>query len=107
MRVHSGLLIRDYTSGRETNSSLAVITVPPGIQHDETYSERSDKYYYVLSGSIQFTLERDEFDLVAGDFCQVHRGQHFHYKNRAMESAIIILFHTPSFELEAEVFVEG
>jgi len=46
-----GLGIRDYTAGQQLSSSFALISVPPGAAHPEAVSLRSDKYYFVVSGS--------------------------------------------------------
>ena len=100
-----GLEIYDYTAGAETGSSFAVIEAPPGVRHAEAWSKRSDKYYYVVAGQVQFALDGAEFVLACGDFCLVRQGQRFWYENRAQEAATLILVHTPSFDLEAEVFV--
>ena len=40
-----GLEIMDYTAGQENGSSLAEITVPVGVSHRLSWSNRSDKYY--------------------------------------------------------------
>ena len=101
-----GLQIIDYTSGRDMTSSLAEITVPPGIKHKKAYSKRSDKYYYIVSGHIQFTVEGELHGLYQGDVCVILKGQKFSYKNDTGEPAKLILVHTPSFNLEFEVFEE-
>lgn len=101
-----GLLIYDYTAGHDTSSSLAVIQVPPGVRHAESWSRRSDKYYCVTAGQIRFTLNGAEYDLAAGDFCLVRQGEHFWYENQTEELATLILVHTPSFELASEVFIQ-
>lgn len=101
-----GLQIFDYTNGNETSSSLAVIQVPPGIQHRKAWSKRSDKYYYLMDGQIRFTLDEEDYDLVKGDCCLVKQGQRFRYENLASEVATFILIHTPSFDLASEVFLE-
>jgi mannose-6-phosphate isomerase-like protein (cupin superfamily) len=54
-----------------------VIQIPPNSQHSESWSTRSDKYYYIINGEIQFILEEKEFKLSKGDFCIVEKGQHF------------------------------
>ena len=43
-----GLEIVDYTAGQEHSSSLAEIAVPAGVRHRLSWSNRSDKYYYVV-----------------------------------------------------------
>jgi mannose-6-phosphate isomerase-like protein (cupin superfamily) len=101
-----GLRIRDYTAGIGSSSSFAVIAVPPGASHAVSWSKRSDKYYYVVSGSIDFTYCGQPHALHAGDFCLVSQGERFSYRNTSGEPATICLFHTPSFDLDAEVFEE-
>jgi mannose-6-phosphate isomerase-like protein (cupin superfamily) len=83
-----------------------MIQVAPGTRHPEAWSKRSDKYYYVVAGQIRFTLDGDEYDLKAGDFCLVRQGQHFWYQNKTSEPSILLLVHTPGFDLESEVLVE-
>ena len=99
-----GLQIIDYTSGRDTSSSIAEITISSGIKHRKAYSKRSDKYYYMVSGHIQFDVEGESYDLFPGDVCVILKDQKFSYKNDSGEPAKLILVHTPSFDLESEVF---
>ncbi|MDE2889344.1 MAG: cupin domain-containing protein [Gemmatimonadota bacterium] len=99
-----GLEIRDYTPGLDHSSSLAIIGVPPGVQHRNARSTRSDKYYYVIEGKIRFTLGSDEYHLEEGDFCLVQKGVLFGYRNDTEARAILSLVHTPGFDLSAEVF---
>ena len=99
-----GLAIYDYTPAGGKSSSLALIEVPAGAVHAKAWSRRSDKYYLVTRGSISFTLDGADFTLEAGDFCLVEQGQRFAYRNATPEPATLVLVHTPSFELDAEVF---
>lgn len=99
-----GLKIIDYTAGRDTSSSFAEITVPAGISHKLSWSNRSDKYYYVAQGSVVFTVNGKSSNLLAGDFCIVPKGIRFRYSNTGSEDAKLILVHTPSFRLECEAF---
>ncbi len=101
-----GLRIFDYTAGRELGSSLAVIEVPAGARHPAAWSKRSDKYYLVSAGSIAFVLDGVQNELATGDFCLVRRGSRFSYSNPTATPARLVLVHTPSFDLESEVFVE-
>ena len=100
-----GLQIFDYTADAKRGSSLAVIDVPPGATHAEAWSRRSDKYYLVLAGQIEFSLQDERCDLGAGDFCWVEQGARFSYANRGSSHAQLVLVHTPSFDLTSEVFV--
>ncbi len=99
-----GLSIFDYTASVETDSSIAVVEVPAEATHPRSWSRRSGKYYLVISGRIQFVLEGDEFSLASGDFCFVEQGKHFSYKNDGSSLATLMLVHTPSFDIESEVF---
>ena len=101
----AGLQIFDYTADAKHGSSLAVIDVPPGATHAEAWSRRSDKYYLVVAGRLDITLQGERFELGAGDFCLVAQGARFSYANRDASPAQLVLVHTPSFELESEVFV--
>ena len=100
----AGLRIFDYTAGHDLSSSLAIIDVPPGAQHAEAWSKRSDKYYLVIAGTIRFMLEGVQTELSTGDFCLVPQGRRFSYANPGTALARLVLVHTPSFDLGAEVF---
>lgn len=100
----SGLKIYDFTDGLELKSSFAVIQIPPNSQHAESWSTRSDKYYYNINGEIQFILDGKEFKLSEGDFLVVLKGQRFSYKNIQKNIANLILIHTPSFDINFEKF---
>jgi mannose-6-phosphate isomerase-like protein (cupin superfamily) len=101
-----GLEIRDYTAGMEVSSSVAEIAVPAGASHRRAWSRRSDKYYYMLKGSLSFTLGAETLDLAVGDCCVVRTGERFSYRNPTSERAKVLLVHTPSFDLAEEVFEE-
>ena len=101
-----GLRIYDYTQGLDLGSSLAVIDVPPGGRHSRSWSRRSDKYYLVLEGDLRFVIDERPYDLHARDFCWVGKGQRFSYENPSSDPARLLLVHTPSFDLESEVFEE-
>jgi mannose-6-phosphate isomerase-like protein (cupin superfamily) len=100
------LKIIDYTAGQENSSSLAEITVPIDVKHKLSRSNRSDKYYYVVQGNVNFTLDKESNDLSPGDVCIIPKGKRFSYTNIGSIEAILILVHTPSFKLECEVFEE-
>ena len=82
-----GLQILDYTAKLDSRSSFAVITIPSGTAHTESWSKRSDKYYYVVTGRVEFRLDGQQQVLSAGDFCVVPQGQHFSYLNRELEGS--------------------
>jgi mannose-6-phosphate isomerase-like protein (cupin superfamily) len=100
------LKIIDYTAGQDISSSFAEITVPADVSHKLSWSNRSDKYYYVVQGNVCFTINEKTDYLSTGDFCIVFKGERFSYKNTGSKEAVLILVHTPSFKLECEVFEE-
>jgi mannose-6-phosphate isomerase-like protein (cupin superfamily) len=102
-----GLRIFDYTAGQPHGSSVALIEAPAGARHAEAFSRRSDKYYLVTEGTIRFVLDGVESMMSAGDFCFVEKGRRFRYDNPTSAPASLVLVHTPAFDLESEVFVEG
>ena len=99
-----GLEIRDYTAGADVSSSVAEIIVPAGARHRRAWSKRADKYYYMLEGSLSFTLGAETLDLAVGDCCIIRKGERFSYRNPTSEPAKVLLVHTPSFDLAEEVF---
>ena len=100
-----GLVVHDFTQGQNTSSSFAIIDVPPGALHRRAFSKRSDKYYYVVSGQIAFTIDDVEHVVNAGDFCLIAQGRRFSYRNLTALPAVLALVHTPRFDLQFEVFV--
>lgn len=104
-KAWEGLEVVDYTKGESFNSSLAVVTVPPGGRHPEAWSARSEKFYLVVHGSVTFFVERESQQLGVGDLCIVRKGQTFSYINDTSEPARLILIHTPMFDLADEHFV--
>jgi mannose-6-phosphate isomerase-like protein (cupin superfamily) len=99
-----GLHILDYTADQDISSSIAEIVVPIGTHHRLSWSNRSDKYYYVVRGKLSFTVNDEIRDLSSGDVCIVPKGKRFQYKNIGSGEAVLILVHTPNFKLECEEF---
>lgn len=98
------LKIIDYTAEQDNSASFAEITVPIGVSHKLSWSSRSDKYYYVAQGNVNFTINEESNNLSPGDVCIILKGKRFSYTNIGSDEAILILVHTPSFKLECEVF---
>lgn len=59
----NGLEIFDYTAKPNEKSSFAVIKVKPDISHQLSWSTRSDKYYYILNGSLEFYIDDKNISL--------------------------------------------
>ncbi len=99
-----GLKIADYTANLDENSSFAIISVFPKISHKLSWSKRSDKYYYIISGKINFIINGEEYAVSRGDLCLIKKGDKFKYRNDSQEIVKMILVHTPNFKLDQEVF---
>jgi len=96
--------IIDYTTGLETESSIAEVTIPSGINHKISWSTWSDKYYYIVQGIVDFTIGEEQNQLSSGDVCIIPKGVRFNYSNNGPGDAKLILVHTPGFKLEFEIF---
>jgi len=99
-----GLNILDYTSGCNESSSFATIIVSQNVSHKVSWSKRSDKYYYVIKGEINFSIDAKSSILKQGDFCIIKKGSKFSYQNTSEKEVILVLVHTPSFDLNEEEF---
>ncbi|MBY8982584.1 MAG: cupin domain-containing protein [Candidatus Lokiarchaeota archaeon] len=102
----NGLKIYDYTSEKNLSSSLAYIIVPPGKSHRKTLSNRSDKFYFIISGKIHFIVNEKEFILSERDCCIIQKGETFFYRNKTNKNVKLLLIHTPCFKLDSEVFLD-
>lgn len=100
----AGLRVLDYTADKELSSSVALITIPPGVGHPEALSERSDKYYLVIEGTVEFSLDGEAQSVGGRDLIIIRSGQRFSYTNPTKRPAILVLVHTPPFDLQAERF---
>lgn len=100
----NGLEILDYTSDYNEKSSFAIIKVNPNVNHQLSWSKRSDKYYYIINGKIDFLINGENVTLNEGDFCIIKKGDKFKYKNSTNTIVTLVLVHTPNFILEEEVY---
>jgi mannose-6-phosphate isomerase-like protein (cupin superfamily) len=101
-----GLVILDYTAGGSHCSSVAEVRVAAGTGHKQSFSRRSTKYYFVLDGTLHLTVDGKTYELARGDLAIVPVGTVFSYSNKTGTEARLLLVHTPSFELDQEVFPE-
>ena len=101
-----GLAISDHTATFELSSSVATIDVPPGVNHPRAWSDRSDKYYTVMDGQVQFDVNGESSELGPADVCIVRRGERFEYANKTSRTARLTLVHTPPFDPGAEHLAE-
>jgi len=98
------LRILDYTAKCNERSSFAIIKVPPNIGHQLSWSKRSDKFFYIVEGKIDFFINNNNYTLDKGDFCIIKKGDKFKYKNNTNKVVSLVLIHTPNFDLNEEVF---
>jgi len=100
------LQIWAYRSERQQGASIALVQAKPGAVHSRARSTRSDKYYYVLNGLVEFQVGQIAYWLTQGDLLIIPKGEWFSYRNSGPEMATLLLVHTPPFQLEAEEFAE-
>jgi len=105
--VFDGLQIFDYTDGLDGKSTLAGIVIPVDAKHKTSWSERSDKYYYMIQGKMRFTVDDKVQELGPGDVCIIAQGSRFRYENAGEAEARMIVMHTPGFQMESERFEES
>ncbi len=98
------LQIWDYKPGSELSASVALVQARPGAAHGRVRSGRSDKYYYVLNGLVEFEVGRISFWLTQGDLLCIPKGEWFDYRNSGSDVATLLLFHTPPYRLADEQF---
>mgnify|MGYP005838678467 CR=1 FL=1 len=98
------LQIWDYKPECEQSASVALVQLKPGASHGRARSTRSDKYYYVLGGLVEFEVDEIVYWLAQGDMLIVPRGEWFDYRNGSAETASLLLVHIPPFRLEQEEF---
>jgi len=101
-----GLWISDYTSGKNSNSSIALIDVPADASHPLAYSRRSDKYYFVVTGRVSFTVDNSTDELGPSDLLVLPAGTRFAYRAIG-DAAQLLLVHTPAFDPDAEVILDA
>ncbi len=101
-----GLLIKDLTAGTTLSASLAQIEVPPGAVHARAKSTKSGKYYFCTHGSVAFTGEGQQVQLVASNLLAIPANEWFEYTNETSDAARLLLVHVPPFDPDAEVFAD-
>jgi mannose-6-phosphate isomerase-like protein (cupin superfamily) len=99
-----GLLISDFTSNQNTQSSFAKIKILSGTKHKISWSEVSEKIYYVLKGQLHFMIDNKDYVLNEGDLCIVPVNSKFAYMNKTDSPVETILIHSPKFDIGNEVF---
>jgi len=96
--------ICDFTSEFESSSSFHSVHVPPGVVHGAAHSEKSDKYYYIVSGTLDFKVGGASQIVSDGDLIFIKRGIELNYKNVSDDDVILTVVNTPKMEIENEVF---
>ena len=96
------LRIRDYWPEREYSASVALVEVDQGAAHPQALSHRSDKYYFVVAGGVEFTVDGETSTLSPGDAVYIPRETSFSYRNTGKSITELLLVHVPHFEFEEE-----
>ena len=95
-----------YTAELDGSSSMAITKVPPGASHRKVRSSRSDKYYYMVKGELEFVVDGETQTMMEGDACIVPVGQTFKYKNASDDESSVLVVQTPGYDPNAETYLE-
>lgn len=99
-----GLSITDFTSNQDTRASFAKIEISSESRHKISWSKKSEKLYYVLTGQLHFMIDNNEYILNSGDLCIVPVKSKFAYMNKSNSTVELLLIHSPKFNIDNEVF---
>lgn len=100
------LCVRDYWQGESLSASVALIEVDSGAAHPRALSHLSDKYYFVVTGHVEFTVGTTQGLLGPGDTAHIPKETPFSYRNMMASSAELLLVHVPPFDADEEEFLE-
>jgi putative monooxygenase len=75
-----------------TDGFMGTITLGPGEYLAEHYNPYSDKFCYVVRGSVAVRIDGTETTLDSDEALMVRRGQRHRFENRTTEPALIV-FH--------------
>ena len=101
-----GLKIFEMTPEGSRSLSFAEIVAPRDIAHQWSRSSRSDKIYFGIEGEIEFELLDGKVILGPGSLLVIEQGEWFSYVNKEQTPGRMLLIHHPSFNLEAEEFLD-
>jgi quercetin dioxygenase-like cupin family protein len=92
------IAMRILTDGGATGHRLAIaeITIPPGISGPPQHRHAAhDETFYVLSGSVRFTVGEQDHDAPAGTLVVVPPGAPHTFANQAAQPAVMLNTFTP------------
>ncbi|WP_329218562.1 cupin domain-containing protein [Streptomyces sp. NBC_01485] len=94
----SGDSYRVLSSVEETNGAIGFVdaTVPPGGGPIAHTHERTDESFFLISGTVAFLDEEENFTAEAGSFIHVPRGRVHRFMNIGDEDARIALIFNPA-----------
>jgi quercetin dioxygenase-like cupin family protein len=72
------------------------LTVPPGARVPPPHSHRdNEEFFYVLEGSINYSVDEDVRELKAGEWMSTPRGSVHAFKNNGSQAARALVVLTP------------
>jgi mannose-6-phosphate isomerase-like protein (cupin superfamily) len=92
------ITLRFLEDGSTTSHRLAIaeITIPPGVSGPPPHLHRQhDEGFYVVSGTVRFTVGALEQDVAAGTLVMVPPGTPHTFANPAGQTAVMINTFTP------------
>lgn len=69
--------------------------VPPGAEEASHYHRKSHQVFFVLEGTVSFTLGKQHYDLEPGDSLEVPAGKIHSLVNPGDEAAFVLVISTP------------
>jgi len=69
--------------------------MPPGTSEVRHYHQKSNQFFYVLKGSLQFKIEESELTLSAGQGLHIKAGQRHQVFNRSANDAEFLVISNP------------
>lgn len=84
-------------TAHDTDGSLGFIhaSVPPSGGPPLHYHARSDEFFYVLSGDVEFSEDDRIIPAGPGDLIYIRRGTHHKFHNKGTFAAELLFFYTP------------
>lgn len=91
------LEIRYLVDGSKTGSlGVFELTVPPGANVPPAHSHRdNEEFFYVVEGSITYSVDADTRELQAGEWMSTPRGSTHGFRNGGTQAARALVVLTP------------
>lgn len=90
------LWLRELSPDVMAAGSIAEVTMPIGVERPARESNKVDRVYVGLAGTVEFTVDGTTERLEAGDVIHISQGETYGYFNGGQEEARLLLFRSPA-----------